>query len=174
MRKERNDHSGSDYSIGLIAHVIARSGLAMAGLLCGFFVAAHVVRADIEGLKSIGFVASMSIAGAIGFYLGGDVPRVRSLQAALPGQSGCLDVVPVDWLGAIGTFLSAAAALTSVYVLVFDEVLRLAWTLAIGFCWLLGVIMQMGAGVIARTGANDRFPSDTSQGRAELRGNRKE
>ena len=150
MRKERNDHSGGDYSIGLIAHVIARSGLAIAGLLCGFFVAAHVVRADIEGLESIRFVASMSMAGAIGFYLGGDISRVRSPQAALPGQSGCLDVSPVDWLGAIGTFLSAAAALTSVYVLVFDEVLRLACTLAIGFCWLLGVIMQIGAGVIAR------------------------
>jgi hypothetical protein len=150
MRKERNDPSGSDYSTGLIAHVIARSGLAIAGLLCGFFVAAHVVRADIEGLKSIGFVASMSLAGAIGFYLGGDIPRVRSLQAAPPGQSGCLDVVPVDWLGAIGTFLSAAAALTSVYVLVFDEDLRLTWTLAIGFCWLFGVIMQIGASVIAR------------------------
>ena len=156
MRKERNDHSGGDYSIGLIAHVIARSGLAIAGLLCGFFVAAYVVRADIEGLESIGVVASMSMAGAIGFYLGGDIPRVRSLQAALPGQSGRLDVVPVDWLGAIGTFLSAAAALTSVYVIVFDEVLRLALTLAIGFCWLLGVIMQIGAGVIARRRTVDR------------------
>jgi hypothetical protein len=90
------------------------------------------------------------MAGAIGFYLGGDISRVRSPQAALAGQSGRSDVGPIDWLGAIGTFLSAAAALTSVYVLVFDEVLRLAGTLAIGFCWLLGVMMQIGAGVLAR------------------------
>jgi hypothetical protein len=150
MRKERNDRSGSDCAIGPTAHVIGRSGLAIAGLLCGFFVATHVVRADIAGLDSIGLVASMSIAGAIGFYLGGDIPRGRSLQAALPGHGGRLDVVPVDWLGAIGTFLSAAAALTSVYVLVFDEVPILAWSLAVGFCWLLGAIMQIGAGVIAR------------------------
>jgi hypothetical protein len=150
MRKERNDYSGSGYSFGRIVHFIARSGLAIAGLLCGFYVAAHVARADIEGLRSIGLVASMSLTGAIGFYLGSHLPRVRTLPAALPGQSACVGVVLVDWLGAIGTFLSAAAALTSVYVLVFDEVLRLAWTLAIGFCWLLGVMMQIGAGVIAR------------------------
>jgi hypothetical protein len=150
MRKERNDHPRGDYCISLIAHVIARSGLAMAGLLCGFYVAADVVRADLEGLKSMGFVASMSLVGTFGFYIGVDIPRARALQAGLPDQSACLNVVPVDLLSATGTFLATVAALISVYVIVFDEVPQLTWTLAVGFCWLLGVMMQIGAGVIAR------------------------
>src|SRR5271168_1284127 len=144
MRKERNDLPRSDYFISLIAHVIARSGLAIAGLLCGFYVAADVVRADLEGLKSMGFVASMSLVGTIGFYLGVDIPRARALQAALPDQSACLNVVPVDLLSGTGTFLAAVAALISVYVIVFDEVLQLTSTLAVGFCWLLGVMNRPG------------------------------
>jgi hypothetical protein len=152
MRKERNYHARSDYFISRIAHVIARSGLAIAGLLCGFYVAADVVRANLEGLNSIGFVISTSLVGMIGFYLGIDIPQghIHAWQAALPDKSTGFKVDPVELLSATGTFLAAVAALVSVYVIVFDEVLQLTWTLAVGFWWLLGMMMQIGAGVIAR------------------------
>jgi hypothetical protein len=56
----------------------------------------------------------------------------------------------VELLSATGTLLATMAALVSVYVIVFDEVLPLMWTLVVEFWWLLGIMMQTGAGVIAR------------------------
>jgi hypothetical protein len=149
MRKE-NRHPKSDYFMSLIAHAIARSALAMAGFLCGFYVAADVARADLEGLNSTGFVASMSLVGTIGFYLGIDIPRVHGFQDPFPDQNARLTLVLVDLLSATGTFIAVVAALISVYVIVFDEVLQLTWTLTVGFLWLLGVMMQIGCGVSAR------------------------
>lgn len=149
MRKE-DRHPKRDRFMGLIAHAIARLALAIAGFLCGFYVAAAVVRADLEGLNSTGFVASMSLVGTMGFYLGIDIPRVHGLQPPFPDQNARLTVVLVDLLSATGTFIAVVAALISVYVIVFDEVLQLTGTLTVGFFWLLGVMMQVGCGVIAR------------------------
>jgi hypothetical protein len=151
MGKERKSYTRSDQPISRISHIIARSGLAIAGLLCGFYVAADVMRANLEGLNSIGSVVSMSLIGMIGFYLGSDIHRTHALHAAIPDRSARLNVDSVEFLSATGTFLAAVAALVSVYGIVFYDLRQsAAWTLAFGFWWLLGTMLQIGAGVIAR------------------------
>jgi len=61
--------------ISRVAHVMERSGLAMAGAICGTFVATLLARADGAVFESVGFFASMVLIGMIGFYLGIDIPR---------------------------------------------------------------------------------------------------
>jgi hypothetical protein len=59
-------------------------------------------------------------------------------------------VDPVELLSATGTFLAAVAALVSVYAIVLDEVPQRVWEFVVGSWWLLGVLMQIGAGLISR------------------------
>jgi hypothetical protein len=152
MRKEENNRPGSRYSISRTAHVVERTGLAIAGALCGLFVAAHVERANVEMLDSMGFITSMCLVGMVGFYLGIDIPQVSAqpFQTAMLDENPDLTMALVELLSATGTLLAAIAALVSVYIIVFDEILPLMWTLVVGFWWLFGVMMQTGAGVIAR------------------------
>jgi Mg2+ and Co2+ transporter CorA len=60
-------------------------------------------------------------------------------------------VDPVELLSATGTFLAAVAALASVYAIVFDEVPQRLWEVVIGSWWLLGIVMQVSAGLIGRS-----------------------
>ena len=57
------------------AHVLERSGLAMAGAAAGLFVAAHV-GTSVAALTSQGFLLIMMVVGAVGFYLGIDTPQL--------------------------------------------------------------------------------------------------
>jgi hypothetical protein len=152
MRKEEDNQPGNRYSISRTAHIVERTGLAIAGALCGLFVAAHVERANVEMLNSMGFVTSMCLVGMVGFYLGIDIPQASAqpFQTALLDDNRGLTMALVELLSATGTLLATVAALISVYVIIFDEVLPLTWTLVVEFWWLLGIMMQTGAGVIAR------------------------
>jgi hypothetical protein len=123
------------------AHILERIGLAMAGASCGLFVAAHVARTSIEIFASLPAIFAMTVYGAIGFYLGIDIPP----HAALAGRTD-----PAELLSAIGTFFATAAAFISVYIIVADSDLHYVWTMAIWAWWLLGVTLQIVAGAIAR------------------------
>jgi hypothetical protein len=123
------------------AHVLERIGLAMGGASCGLFVAAHVGRTGIEIFASLTAIFAMTVYGAIGFYLGIDIPP----HAALAGRTD-----PAEIFSAIGTFLATAAAFISVYIIVIDSDLPSTWTMAIWVLWLLGVTLQIVAGAIAR------------------------
>jgi hypothetical protein len=123
------------------AHILERIGLAMAGASCGLFVAAHVARTGIETFASLTAIFAMTLYGAIGFYLGIDIPP----HAALAGKTD-----PAELLSAIGTFSATAAAFISVYIIVVDSDLHYVWTMAIWAWWLLGVTLQIVAGAIAR------------------------
>ena len=141
-----NEASTADRSvISRIAHVIGRTGLAMSGAVCGTFVAAQLGRAGAELFDSAGFVASMITIGTVGFYLGVDIP-----QAPPNGFAGHSKVDLIGLFSAQGTFLAAIAALVSVYALVFDEILQRIWEFAIGAWWMIGVVMQIGAGLTGR------------------------
>jgi len=138
------------------AHVIERIGLAMAGASCGLFVAAHVASTRIEILSSVGLVFGLMVLGAIGFYLGIDVPPHRSGKASIARAANLASghpppADPVELLSSAGTFLAALAALISVYIIVFDSAPATQWTLALAFCWLFGAILQIAAGISART-----------------------
>jgi hypothetical protein len=137
-------------AISRIARIIGRVGLAMAGTLCGLFVAGCVIRTDSGALDSAGFVLTMCLIGMVGFYLGIDIPQVRT-QPIQAGKSGFgKEVNPVELLSASGTFLTAMAALVSVTVIILDETLQLSATVVVGCAWLFGATMQVGAGAIAR------------------------
>jgi hypothetical protein len=129
--------------ITAVAHVVGRAGLAMAGAMCGTFVAAGLTRANAAWFDSAPFIAAMVLFGMVGFYLGIDIPLLHVAKGARPR------VDPVELLSATGTFLAAVAALISVYSFVFDEVLG-SFEYMVGSWWLLGVAMQIGAGVAGR------------------------
>ena len=127
------------------AHVVGRSGLAMSGAACGTFVAAQLTRAGAGMFASFGFIVSMILIGAAGFYLGIDIPQ--------PAANGLVERSRVDLVelfSAQGTFLAAIAALVSVYAIVLDEAPQRIWEFVIGSWWMLGVVMQIGAGLTGR------------------------
>lgn len=132
------------------AHVLERTGLAMAGAAAGLFVAAHV-GSSVAALTTQGFLVVMMIAGAIGFYLGIDTPPLpfhEPHQEPADGSGGKIDTA--EFLSAVGTFLAALTAFVSVGVIVLRENPRMFWTIAIMAGWVIGVAMQIVAGAIAR------------------------
>jgi hypothetical protein len=135
------------------AHVLERIGLAMAGAACGLFVASHV-GSSIAALTSQGFLVIMMIGGAIGFYLGIDTPPLAfhgpNGEPSKGGSGGKIDTA--EFLSAVGTFLATLTAFVSIGVIVFRENPRTVWTIIIMLGWVVGVMMQIVAGAIARTG----------------------
>ena len=142
MSGKRNTAMRDYYLVSRVARVVGRTGLAMAGAMCGTFVAAQMTKVHVELFDSVGFVAIMVLIGMIGFYLGIDIPRLPA------GSRPKVD--PAELLSATGTFLATIAALVSVYCIVLDEVPRRAWEFVVGSWWVLGIAMQTGAGLIGR------------------------
>lgn len=134
-----------------VAHILERSGLAMAGAACGLFVGVQV-GSGIGVLTTQGFLIVVTIAGAAGAYLGIDTP---------PHRFQAIDVTPLDprhggridsaeMLTTLGTFLAALAAFASVALIVLGNDVRVSWNVAILLVWSAGVLMQIAAGSIAR------------------------
>ena len=121
------------------AHVLERIGLAMAGASSGLFVGSYV-GSSIAALTSQGFLVVMMIGGAIGFYLGIDTPPLAfhgpNGEPSKGGSGGKIDTA--EFLSAVGTFIATLTAFVSVGVIVM-----------VG--WLVGLMMQIIAGAIART-----------------------
>jgi hypothetical protein len=134
------------------AHFLERIGLAMAGASSGLFVGAHV-GSSFAALTSQGFLVVMMIGGAIGFYLGIDTPplafHVANDDPSKGSSVGKIDAA--EFLSAAGTFLATLTAFLSVSVIVFRENPHIFWTIMIMLGWVVGVIMQIIAGTIART-----------------------
>jgi hypothetical protein len=107
----------------------------------GTFVAAQLTMTDSALFDSAGFIATMVLVGVLGFYLGIDVPYLR-LSLAKPD--------PIELLSRIGTFLAAIAALISVYAFVFDTTMRPSFEYVVASWWVVGVVLQIGAGLIGR------------------------
>jgi hypothetical protein len=134
------------------AHVLERSGLAMAGAACGLFVGAYV-GSSIAALTSQVFLVVMMIGGAIGFYLGIDTPPLAfhgsNGEPLKGGPSRKIDTA--EFLSAVGTFLATLTAFVSVGVIVLREVTHISWTMIIMLGWIVGLMMQIIAGTITRT-----------------------
>ena len=132
------------------AHFLERTGLALAGAACGTFVGAHV-GTSFAVLTTIGFLLAMIALGAIGFYLGIDIPPLPfhpdESQAEHDARGG---VDAAEFLSAVGTFLATLAAFASVGAVVLRLHVHLTWTSLIIAGWLGGVTMQIVAGAIAR------------------------
>jgi hypothetical protein len=130
-----------------IVQVTGRLGLSMAGAMCGTFVAAQLTMTNGELFDSAGVIAFMVLVGILGFYLGIDLPRLRT-SLTEPQLERQID--SIELLSKIGTFLAAIAALISVYAFVFDETLRRSFEYMVASWWIIGVILQIGAGLIGR------------------------
>ena len=129
------------------AHVLERIGLAMAGAASGLFVGVHV-GSNIPALASQGFLLIMMVTGAVGFYLGIDTP-----PAPFHPHDDADTISKVDsaeFLSAVGTFLAALAAFSSVEIIVLRQETHILWTITILLGWTVGVLMQIVAGAIAR------------------------
>jgi hypothetical protein len=134
------------------AHVLERVGLAMAGASSGLFVGTYV-GSSIAALTSQAFLVVMMIGGAIGFYLGIDTPPVAfhgpNGEPLEGGSSGKIDTA--EFLSAVGTFLATLVAFVSVGVILLREDPHISWTIIVMLGWVIGVMMQITAGTIART-----------------------
>ena len=131
-----------------IVQVTGRLGLSMAGAMCGTFVAAQLTMTNAELFDSAGFIALMVLVGILGFYLGIDLPRLRVSLTEPELDRARID--SIELLSKIGTFLAAIAALISVYAFVFDETLRRGFEYIVASWWMIGVVLQIGAGLIGR------------------------
>jgi hypothetical protein len=140
------------------AHVVERTGLALAGGSCGLFVAAHVARSDINLLGSVGVIALVMIYGAAGFYLGIDLPLPPERLRELPLRNLGSKADAVELLSAAGTFLTAIAAVIAVTSIILDEVARPGGAVAVFLAWLIGASMQIAAGIIARSRPSGLLP----------------
>jgi hypothetical protein len=142
----------SQFNVGGFAQGMERIGLAIMGALGGLFVAALVARANIEEINSLGALFSVILYGSVGFYFGTNIPLPasgapsRTFSDTGSGQGAH----PIALASALGTFVAAVAALLSVYLIVFDETPPMIWSVGIGFGWMLGVLLQLAAGTVAR------------------------
>lgn len=133
------------------AHLLERCGLALAGAACGVFVGAHV-GSSVPWLTTQGFLFSMMVSGAVGFYLGIDTPPLPfHLDDEDAASDGEIDLA--EFLSAVGTFLATFTAFVSVAIIILHEQPPVLWTWIIMVGWAAGVIMQIGAGAIARVRA---------------------
>jgi hypothetical protein len=122
--------------------------------MCGTFVAAQLSHINPAAFDTASFIAAMVLCGAIGFYLGIDIPRLRAIPIGPAIARPRVD--PVELLSATGTFLAAMAALISVYNFVFDASPPASFQYLVA-CWFIGgVAMQIGAGLIGRLCAAGR------------------
>jgi hypothetical protein len=151
--KSRNDREERPMRSGArgAAHILQRTGLAMAGAAGALFVATHV-GSTFTALMSEGFLVVMMIAGAIGFYLGIDTPPHRFLgldtEFVKGWTAGRIDLA--EFLTAVGTFLAALTAFVSVALIVLGRDPRLGSTFLLTAGWMIGTLMQIIAGTIAR------------------------
>ncbi len=133
------------------AHVLERIGLAMAGAASGLFAGIHV-GSSVAALTSQGFLLIMTVSGAVGFYLGIDTPPVPFHPHDDESASSNIDAA--EFLSAVGTFLAALAAFSSVGIILLRQETHIFWTATILLGWTLGISMQIVAGAIARFRGN--------------------
>jgi hypothetical protein len=137
-------------TLSKLAHVLERLGLALIGASSGLFVAAVVAVIDLIGSAEV--VLAMLLYGATAFYLGIDLPQAPpGHRIDLPLRHGLGTSADVlELLTAAGIFLTAAAAVVSVSIIVLGETVGGSTAGIICLSWAIGATMQIAAGVIAR------------------------
>jgi hypothetical protein len=128
-----------------LAQIAARLGLAMTGAVGATFVAALLMRVELPWFDTVEFTFLLIVLGMIGAYLGIDIPRWPQLQAGPVHRSPLIGLA-----SATGTFLAAGAGLLALYAFVFDETADPSSNLLFGITWIVGVCMQIGAGLAGR------------------------
>lgn len=140
--------------ISRVAHVVERTGLALAGGSSGLFVAAHVAMSDFNLINSSSAVLAVTVYGASGFYLGIDLPPAPEKLRELPLRRLGSKADAVELLSAAGTFLTAVVAAIAVISIILGEVARPRLAVTVLLAWIAGASMQIAAGIIARLRAD--------------------
>lgn len=137
-------------TLSRLAHFIARIGLALTGAACGLFVAE--VSAHIDLVGPVEAMLAMMLYGAVGFYLGVDLPQAPpDHRMHLPSRSGLgTSADMLELLTAAGIFLTAVAAVVSISIIVLGETVEARTAGIIGLSWAIGATMQIAAGIMAR------------------------
>jgi len=150
------------------AQVAESTGFAIMGALSGLYVAALMAKMDIEEINSVGVLFLVILYGSVGFYLGTNLPSLPSgVSRRVLSDSGSRPRTNLIALaGATGTLIAALAALVSVYMIVLDEIPPVIWNVAIGFWWMLGLLLQLAAGTAARLG---QFTGAAGQARSDAK-----
>ena len=150
------------------AQVAESTGFAIMGALSGLYVAALMAKMDIEEINSVGVLFLVILYGSVGFYLGTNLPSLPyGVSRRVLSDSGSRPRTNLIALaGATGTLIAALAALVSVYMIVLDEIPPVIWNVAIGFWWMLGVLLQFAAGTAARLG---QFTGAAGQARSDAK-----
>lgn len=130
-----------------LSGIVGRSGQAMAGAMCGTFVAAQLTMTSPATFDFPEFIAAMVLSGIVAFYLGIDMPLTSSAGAVRRVGRAVQLLRP---LGAMGTFLATLAALISIYDFVVAEPPGLVWEAIIAGGWMLGVTIQAAVGLVTR------------------------
>ena len=154
----RSDPWNTRSTVSRWAHVLTEQAR-LGWWSCGLFVAAEVAKANIDLLGSGGPILAMMLGGAAGFYLGIDLPPPPSPVKMPLWRRVASRADAVELLSAAGTFLASAAAVVSVCAIILDEFMGGIGTLLIGCSWAIGATMQIGAGIFARTRADDSVAS---------------
>ena len=83
MAHETNTETANGFHVNRFAQVIERTGLAIMGALCRFFVAALVAKANIVEINSVGILFSVILYGSAGLYFGNQHSFVAFRRAVL-------------------------------------------------------------------------------------------
>jgi hypothetical protein len=150
------------------AQVAESTASAIMGALSGLYVGALMARIDIEEINSVGVLFLVILYGSVGFYLGTNLPSLPSgVSRRVLSDSGSRPRPNLIALAsATGTLIAAVAALVSVYMIALDENPPVIWNVAIGFWWMLGVLLQLAAGTAARLG---QFTGAAGQARSDAK-----
>jgi len=135
-----------------LAHTLERIGLAMIGGAGGLFVAVGLMRVENELFRSEWMIMLMMLYGAVGFYVGIDLPSrlAQTGKFTRPSEwSFATDAAEIA--SATGTLFAAIAVFLSVGIIVLDETARDGFRVLVGCCWAIGTSLQIAAGAIGRS-----------------------
>lgn len=130
-----------------------RAGLGISGALQGAITAAWLLDAGVFLFDPLGTSAALMIFGWSGGFIGVSIkppPTAGREKHGLPWTAH-----PSERLSAAGTFIANATAFIAVWLLLSRAAPTIPRAIAIGFCWLFGVTLQIAAGVLARLRAVD-------------------
>jgi hypothetical protein len=147
---KRNQKWKTRSLLSRFAHVVERTGLALTGASSGLFVAADIARSDLNLINSDSAIVAMMIYGAVGFYLGIDLPSAPEESRDSPPRAFGSKVDAVELLSAAGTFFTAVAAVIAVSSIILNEIARSGIAMIVLLGWASGASMQIAAGAIAR------------------------
>lgn len=131
------------------AHALSlakRTGLGMSGALNGAIAAAFLGYAGISLFDAVGMAAALMIFGWTGGFIGVTVASSQLAGRERERLSSGGD--PSEVLSSVGTFV--ANVMIAAWLFLSSAPPTVLGAAAIGFWWLFGVTLQIGAGVLAR------------------------